>query len=311
MSSIRRACALFLSAFRRESLDREFDEEAQLHLDLAVDDFVRRGTSEAEARRLARMRFGAVDAAKDAHRASRGLAWLDGLFFDLRSALRSLRRDRAFTLTAVTILALAIGLNVTVFAVMNTMLFRGFPLVKHNDRLVYLQERFPAPGSCCLSYVDFEDWRAHARSFQGMAFIRGTRVTLSEDRERAVEERAFTLSVNTFGLLGARPLLGRDFMPADDEPGAPPVVILNYRFWELRLGKRPDIVGHTVRIDHVPAVVIGVMPEGFDFLCDKISGCLWGIPPNCKRGARARVSWLLDVWQRGPPSLARARNWRP
>jgi hypothetical protein len=63
-------------------------------------------------------------------------------------------------------------LNVTVFTVMNTMLFRGFPLVKKNDRLLYMQERYPS-GLCCTSYLDFEDWRSQAHAFQGMAFVGG------------------------------------------------------------------------------------------------------------------------------------------
>ena len=61
-------------------------------------------------------------------------------------------------------------MNVTVFAVMNTMLFRGFPLVQRNDRLVYIQEQYPS-GTCCITYLDFEDWRAQAQSFEGMAFV--------------------------------------------------------------------------------------------------------------------------------------------
>lgn len=267
MSAFRHACARLKSLFRRDTLDREFDEEAQSHLDLAMDDYVRRGTPEAEARRLARVKFGAVEASKDAHRDARGLAWLDGIVYDLRFALRGLRRDRAFTLTAITTLALAIGLNATVFAVMNTMLFRGFPLVKRNDRLVYVQERYP-PGVCCgtVSYPDFEDWRAHAQSFEGMAFIGAKRITFADSGgEHPIDIPTFTISVNAFGLLGVPPLLGRDFVSADETPGAPPVTILSYRFWELRFDKRADIVGHIVRIDKAPATVIGVMPEGFDF----------------------------------------------
>jgi putative ABC transport system permease protein len=265
MSALKHAYARLVSLFQREALDREFDEEAQSHLDLAVEDYVQRGMPEAEARRLARMKFGAVEASKDGHRDSRGLAWLDGTVDDLRFALRGLRHERAFTITAITILALAIGLNVTVFAVMNTMLFRGFPLVKKNDGLVYMQERYPS-GLCCVSYPDFEDWRSQARSFEGMAFIVGRSITLSDGGgERPVDMSPLTVSVNAFALLGVPPLLGRDFVAADEKPGAPPVAILNYRFWEGRFDRRPDIVGHIVRIDHAPATVIGVMPEGFDF----------------------------------------------
>jgi putative ABC transport system permease protein len=192
------------------------------------------------------------------------LPWLEGLSYDLRFALRGLRRDRAFTLAAIAMLALAIGLNVTVFTVMNTMLFRGFPLVPRNDRLVYLQEHYPS-GLCCISYPDFEDWRAQARAFQGMAFVGGAAIDFSQGVGRPIQMFAATVSTNAFGLLGVSPMLGRDFVPSDEVPGAPPVALIAYRFWVSRFGKRPDIAGLTVHINGVPAAIIGVMPEGFDF----------------------------------------------
>ena len=76
---------------------------------------------------------------------------------------------------------------------------------------------------------------------------------------------AFTVSTNAFGLLGVKPTLGRDFVPADEASGAAPVVILNHRFWESQFGGRRDIVGTSVLVNKAPATIIGVMPEGFDF----------------------------------------------
>ena len=264
MSAIRQAGARVLSLFRGEALDREFDKEAQSHLDLAVEDYERRGMTPAEARRLARVDFGAVEAMKDAHRDARGFAWLDGILYDLRFALRSLRRDRWFTFTAIVMLALATGLNVTAFALMDTMLFRGFPLVTRNDRLLYMQERSPQ-GLCCLSYADFEDWRAQAKSFEGMGFIGGNVISFRDGNGRALDAVAVTISTNAFSLLGVRPLLGRDFVPSDEFQGAPRVAILSYPFWADRFGGRTDIVGHMVQIDKEPATIVGVMPDGFGF----------------------------------------------
>ncbi|HXI28730.1 MAG TPA: ABC transporter permease [Vicinamibacterales bacterium] len=189
---------------------------------------------------------------------------MEGWFSDLRFALRRLRRDRTFTLAAVAMLALAIGLNVTVFAIMDAMLFRGFPLVRQNHRLVYLQER-SRTGICCISYRDFEDWRAQARTFEAMAFVGERRISLSEGPGRSIDTMAFLVSSNAFGLLGVPPLLGRDFTAADEQPGAAPVAILNYRFWDSHFGKRADIVGLTVRINREPATIVGVMQQRFDF----------------------------------------------
>ena len=273
MSVVKQVAARLVALLQRDALDREFDEEAQSHLDLAVDDYVRRGMTEAEACQFARKKFGPVEAAKDAHRDSRGLARFEGLLYDLRFTLRGLRRDRMFTVAVVAMLAVAIGLNVTVFAVMDTILFRGYPLVRRNDRLVYLQERGPS-GACCISYRDFQDWRTQAHAFEGLAIVSEKAITFRDGDGRPLDMRTTTVSVNTFGLLGVPPILGRDFAPADELPGASPVVILNYRFWENRFAKRADIVGLTVHINGAPATVIGVMPERFDFP-EKINEDLW------------------------------------
>ncbi|PYV63889.1 MAG: hypothetical protein DMG97_36610, partial [Acidobacteria bacterium] len=143
-------------------------------------------------------------------------------------------------------------------------LFRGFPLVQRNDALVYMQERLPS-GRTFVSYLDFEDWRSQANAFEGMAFEAHGYRTFSEAADRSIDALVANVSTNTFRLLRVSPMLGRDFVPADEVPGAPVVAILNYRFWESRFSKRPDIVGLNVHINGDPATIIGVMPPGFDF----------------------------------------------
>jgi putative ABC transport system permease protein len=249
--------------FRREQLDRELDEEIRLHIELATEDYIRRGLPPADARRRARLKFGSIEASKEAHRDTRGIAWLDGLFYDFRFAIKSLKHDRSFTAAAVIVLALAIGLNVAVFAIVNTMLFRGFPLVKDNHRLLYIQERYTL-SSCCLLYPDFLAWREEAKSFQDLALVSGRQISLnygSGPRDIGVT----LVTANTFHLLGVKPMLGRDFIATDDSPGAPQVMLLTYSAWQERFGKRSDIIGQTVTVDKAPATIIGVMPEGFDF----------------------------------------------
>lgn len=188
----------------------------------------------------------------------------EGLLYDLRFVLRGLRRDRAFTLAAIAMLALAIGLNVTVFTVMDAMLFRGFALVQRNDRVLYLQERCPS-GLCGTSYADFEDWRAQADAFQGLAFVNGKPITLRDGAGRPASMFAALVSTNAFALLRVRPVLGRDFVAADEGAGAAPVAIIAYRTWVSRFGKRAGIVGSAVHVNGTAVTIIGVMPEGFEF----------------------------------------------
>ena len=101
---------------------------------------------------------------------------------------------------------------------MDTMLFRGAPLVQRPDRLISIQERRQAPGGGLISYADFEDWRTEAKSFQGLAFVAENLFSLIDGDGRLTDTNAFVVSANTFGLLGVRPMLGRDFAPADEGP---------------------------------------------------------------------------------------------
>lgn len=141
---------------------------------------------------------------------------LEAMVYDLRFAWRGLRRDRACTLTAIATLTLAIALNVTVFAVMDTMLLRGLPLAQRPDRLVYIQERRAAGGGL-ISYADFADWRVEAKSFEGLAFVAESGISFKDGDGRPIDMSAFALSTNTFGLLGVHPMLGRDFAPAESQ----------------------------------------------------------------------------------------------
>lgn len=188
---------------------------------------------------------------------------LDGLYRDTRHAIVGLIADRTFSLAAIATLAIAIGLNVTVFAVMDAILSRGFPLV-NNDRLVYMQEHYPT-GLCCMTYPDFEAWRSQAQAFEDMAFVAERPIVFSEAPGRSIDLAPATMTTNAFRLLGVRPMLGRDFTPDDEAPGAPRVVILAHYFWESRFNKRADIIGLPVQVNGAAATIVGVMPDRFDF----------------------------------------------
>jgi putative ABC transport system permease protein len=184
------------------------------------------------------------------------------LLSDVRLGFRTLIKNPGFTAVAVTMLAVGIGVNAAVFTVTNAVLFKGFPLVKENDRLLYIT---PKDSNCCVSYPDFLDYRAQAKSFEGMAIVHGVSKTLNDENGFAERLDANENSADTFKVVGQRPILGRDFAPSDEIPGAPPVAILNYGFWERRYGKNPAIIGQTVQMNGAPTTLIGIMPEGVSF----------------------------------------------
>jgi predicted permease len=188
----------------------------------------------------------------------------EALFLDLRHALRMLLRDRAFTLTAIGTLTLAIALNVAGFTLMQTMLVRGYPLVERNDRLVYIQER--GALGCCVAYGNFVEWRsAESTSFEGMAFVDGRQLMLRDENGGRERLSAPIVSADLFRLLGVQPALGRDFVADDEAPNAAPVAILTHGFWQRRFRGSADIVGQTLVTEDAALTVIGVMPEGFSF----------------------------------------------
>lgn len=192
-------------------------------------------------------------------------AALEQAWLDTRAALRSLARAPGFALAAVVTLTTALALNVAVFAVMDSVLNRGFPLVADDGELLYIQETYPQ-GACCITFADFAAWQSETRSFDELAFVDGTLVTLSDSvGGRTVDTSATAVTANTFGLLRVQPALGRDFVAADEALGAPRVAILNHRFWQARFGGAADIVGRTIAIEGEPATVVGVMPPRFDF----------------------------------------------
>jgi len=185
----------------------------------------------------------------------------DGIARDIQFAVRALRRSLSFTLTAVLMLALGIGVNAMVFTVTSTVLYNGFPLVKDNDRIAYITTGV----GCCLSYPDFLDWRAQSTSFAGMEMVHGLDRAVRDEDDFLQRRTVTEVTAGTFRLAGRQPILGRDFLPSDEAPGAAPVAILRYEFWQRQYGGRADVVGRTIRIDSVPTTIVGVMPRGFAF----------------------------------------------
>src|SRR5260370_9370387 len=127
------------------------------------------------------------------------------LLSDVRLSFRTLLKNPGFTGVAVAMLALGIGVNATVFTVTNAVLFKGFALVHRNDRLVYISN-----GGCCVAYADFEDYRAQAKSFQGMAIVHGVSFVLTDLSGFAENVEANENSAEVFKVVGQKPILGRD-----------------------------------------------------------------------------------------------------
>ncbi len=193
---------------------------------------------------------------------------MNGLLQDFRFALRQLRKSPGFTAVAVITLALGIGANTSIFSVVNGVLLR--PLEFPNaDRLVRVwhvppPKSFPGMTTFAVSAANYLDWERQNHVFEGMAIYTFHGFTLTgSDKPEQVDACAATAGF--FSTLGVQPMLGRVFLPEEDQPGRSNVVVLSHRFWQEHFGSNPGIVGHDITMDGRSILVAGVMPANFQF----------------------------------------------
>jgi predicted permease len=186
------------------------------------------------------------------------------LLQDLKFAIRLLVKDKWFTAVAAMALALGIGVNATVFTFVNAVLIRGLP-INEPDRVMVVGTRDARGRDGSMSYLDFTDYRAATRTFSGLSAYSGSTMNVSDEGRAPERFQGPYISGNAFRLIGQRPLLGRDFLPEDDRPGATPVVILGNGVWKNRYGSDTSVIGRMIKVNDMPSIVIGIMPEGFKF----------------------------------------------
>ncbi|WP_408890369.1 ABC transporter permease [Myxococcus faecalis] len=220
---------------------------------------------------------------------------LDSLLADARFAFRTFRRAPGFAAAAILCLALGIGANAVIFSAVHGVLLRPLPYAEP-ERIVSLVE-FRAQGSGGpVSWLTFWDWRDQAKAFEHItAFTVGGSILRADgDSERLEATRGTS---GYFAVHGVPPLLGRTFVPGDDQPGHEPVAVLNEALWRRRFGANPAVLGRTVLLDDIPHTVIGVVPESFDPKTD-----VW-LPLVAPADARGRFSTLLSVRGRLAPGF--------
>ncbi len=260
---MRRLWSRIRALFRHRALDARLDEEVQSHLEALAAEYVRRGASPEQARLAARRAFGGVEQVKEVHRDVRTFSVVTDCLRDLRFGLRLLVKERWFTAAAILVLSLGIAANNTVFVLIDGFLLRDLPFADP-DRIVTIGTNIGG-GRTGISYLDLQDWSSAQRTFDGLAAASETTVNVGD--ESGAPERAIGsfISVNAFDLIGHAPAIGRGFDARDNRPGAETVVLLSDALWRSRYGADRAVIGRTIRVNGAPAVVIGVMVEGFAF----------------------------------------------
>ncbi len=253
--------------FWPSDIDADLDEEFRFHVDAEMEYLTARGWTPAAAREEALRCFGDVEQYRrdcrsaDERRAGREHRKenLSVLKQDIRFALRSLRRQPAFTAIVVITLALGIGANTAIFSVINSVLLTPLPY-REPHRLVMVWETRPGGDRPLVSYRNFEDWRERQRGFEDIGvYYPWASFTMTGQGDAARVDGAL-VSGNYLQLLGVRPALGRLVTPADDSPGSARVALLDNGFFQSRFGGDRSVLGRTLVLDDEAYTVVGVLP---------------------------------------------------
>ncbi len=252
------------NVFRRRHLEDDLDAEMHSHLEMAVDANLGKGLSAEEARREALRSFGGMERTKEQYREQRGLPMIETTLQDLRFGLRILRRSPGFSVLAILCLTLGIGANAAVFSWVEGILFRPYPAVAHQERLLALAGTARGEtGATALSWPDFLDLQRNCTLFDTffVSKITGTTLSIGDRAERTIGS---IVSANYFDAIGVHPMLGRGFEAGEDAGrSAHPVAVISYQLWQGRFKGDPQIVGKTQRLNGVVHTIVGVAPEGF------------------------------------------------
>ena len=261
--------------FRRRRSDQELAHEIAAHLAAEREENQYRGMNEQEAARRALITFGPTRRVHESLWQQNSLSWLEGFLRDLRYALRTLSRTPAFAGSAMSVIALGIGVTTALFTIVRSVLLNPLPYPQ-SSRLVQLYEDESDPRQD-FHYLPvtggaFAVWQAAAGPTAAMAFENPWQIyTLSSANGQLPESvDAAWCSWNLFRVLGVAPELGRDFLAADDQPGSQATVILSHALWRRRFAGDPAIVGQSVRLNAKPYTVLGVMPASFAYPNAKI-----------------------------------------
>jgi hypothetical protein len=259
---------------RRERLDRELLEELHFHREQLEREARGAGAPPEAAGDLARRRLGNQTMIREEARDRWSWPWLDHFQQDVRYALRGLRRSPGFAATVIITLGLGIGANAAMFGVIDRLMFRPLSYLKDPDRVhrVYLQymnrDRLLTQGGG-YEYTTYLDLEKYSTAFEQFAAFANLTMAVGSG-EAARERRIGTVSAEFFDFFDARPARGRFFGPAEDRtPQGTPVVVLSYPFWQAEFGGR-NVVGQTLHIANIPCTIIGVAPEGFTGVPDRI-----------------------------------------
>ena len=261
MKTLRAMLARFAGLFDRDGRDSEWQAELESHLQMHVEDNLRSGMTHEEARRQALLKLGGIEKVTEAYREQRGVPFLETSAQDVRFAFRGMRKNIGFTCVALLTLALGIGANSALFSVVNGVLLNPLPYPDSQQlTILYSSSKNFQHGS--VSYPNFLDWEAQAKSFSSMAAFRDDDWNLTGQSE-AERLHGYMVSSGFFPVLSVVPEIGRTISAEEDRIGGAPVVMIGHALWQRKFGGSPDVLGKTMILNGVGHSIVGVVPASF------------------------------------------------
>jgi putative ABC transport system permease protein len=293
--------------FGREQVTGEIHDELRHHLDLAIEDNLRRGMTPADARAEAMRRVGSLTKLQDQSYDVRGGGVIEATIRDARFAMRMMWRQPGFTSVALLTIALGIGATATIFGVAHGVLLKPLPYPEA-DRLamVWMTNARINLREDWHSLPNIEDYRAANSTFEEIAVYNSaaTSLTGNGDAQRLTGARS---SANLFSVLGVSPAKGRVFTDEEDRPEQDAVVVISHGLWTRVFGADPNILGRKVEFSGRSREVIGVMPEGFGFPQPTTDFWVPNAPREQLRTSRGSL-WLMAIGRLKPGvTVARAQ----
>jgi predicted permease len=249
-----------LALFDARRLDAQLDDEVIAHLEMAEREAIAAGLSPEEARRDARRRFGSIDRIKEEHRDRRSARWIETLLKDVRYGLLLLKRDPGFAVVAISVMAIGIGANAAMFSLMDAVLLKPLPYPEP-DRIVRVLEAPTPTTRNGITTLNLLDWKRLSTSFEALSARRQLNAALTGHGEPA-RLSGLMVSSDFFDVFGVKPVLGRAFLPGEDQPGATRVVVLSHAVWQARFAGDPNILQRDIMLDGEPHQVVGILPAG-------------------------------------------------
>lgn len=281
------------SLFRRGTVEQELDEELLFHMDQQAEKYMRAGMSREEALRRVRLEFGGIDQVRGDCREARGVSFLESLGQDLRYGFRMLVKSPVFTAVIIATLALGIGANTAIFTLVNAVMLRSIP-VRDPQRLVVAQwsarkearnygtssfgdctNNREGTSGCVVSYPMFKEIQKQKSVLDDvMGFAGPYDMDLSGNGAATIAQGQL-VSGSYFQTLGVLPALGRTLLPDDEKPGAPPVAVLDYGYWQRAFGGSPAVLGRIIHLNNAAFTIVGITEPGFTRLTPGKSVDLW------------------------------------